>query len=180
VPADVKEEILQYLTKKGDKKAAKVVEQKRRRSEVDLSHSEGEEHSSSDEDGINNTAVVLKSSKPARPKSSSGPMDKYCELTPEEAVVERKRKRADTVQSKLTTEKREQKRARACEYSCQWFYEACIPFNAVTLPSFDLMLQSIGQYGEDLEGPTPYQMGGPILKKRKKRVAESFKKKESF
>ncbi|KAM0866496.1 hypothetical protein ACQ4PT_042594 [Festuca glaucescens] len=102
-------------------------------------------------------------------------MDKYCELTPEEAVAERKRTRADTVQSKLTTEKREQKRARACEYICQWFYEACIPFNAVTLPSFDLMLQSIGQYGEDLEGPTPYQMGGPILKKWKKRVAESFK-----
>ncbi|XP_020174850.3 uncharacterized protein [Aegilops tauschii subsp. strangulata] len=36
------------------------------------------------------------------------------------------------------------------------------------------MLRSIGQYGEDLDGPTPYEMGGPILNKRKKRVQESF------
>jgi hypothetical protein len=177
VPEDVKEEILQYLTQKGDKRAAMVVEQKRRRCSVDLSHSEGEEQGSSDEEGLKNTSVVLKPSRAARQKSktSSGPMDKFCEVTPEDAVAARKRKRAEDVQSKLTTESREKKRARACEYISQWFYEACIPFNAVTLPSFDLMLQSIGQYGEDLDGPTPYEMGGPILKKRKRRVEESFK-----
>ena len=39
VPADVREEILQYLIKKGDKKAAKVAKQKRARSGVNLSHS---------------------------------------------------------------------------------------------------------------------------------------------
>ena len=37
------------------------------------------------------------------------------------------------------------------------------------------MLESIGQYGEDLDGPSPYEMGGPYLKKRKKRVKDSFK-----
>jgi hypothetical protein len=151
VPADVKEEILQYLTKKGDKKATKVTEQKRARSEVDLSHSEGEEHGSSDEGGTSNSAIVLQSSsRGKRSKSSSGPMDKFCELTTEEAVAARKGKRVEKLQSKLTTEKREQKRNRACEYICQWFYEACIPHNTVTLLSFDLMLQSIGQYSEDL------------------------------
>ena len=37
------------------------------------------------------------------------------------------------------------------------------------------MLQSIGQYGEDLPGPIAYEMGGPFLQKRKKTVEESFK-----
>lgn len=104
VPADVKEEILQYLTKKGDKKAAKLMEQKRRRNGVDLSHSEGEEQATSDEDGLNHSALVLQPSRSTRnkSKSSSGPMDKYCELTPEELVAARKRNRgADTIQGKL-------------------------------------------------------------------------------
>jgi hypothetical protein len=120
VPEDVKEEILPYLTQKGDKRAAMVVEQKRRRCSVDLSHSEGEEQGSSDEEGLKNTSVVLKPSRAARQKSktSSGPMDKFCEVTHEDVVAARKRKRAETVQSKLTTESREKKRASACEYIC--------------------------------------------------------------
>ena len=61
VPGDVKDEMLQYLLKKGDKKAAKVNEQKRKRSEVNVSHSEGE--CSSEDDATNNSAVVLKSSR---------------------------------------------------------------------------------------------------------------------
>lgn len=171
VPADVRDEILEYLTRKGEKKATKITEQKRKRCEVDLSHSEGE--SSSDEDDRSNSVVVLKSARGTTSKSSSGPMDKFCQLTPEEAIAARKGKSIEKIQSKLTTGKREQKRIRACEYICQFFYEACIPFNAVTLPSFDLMLESIGQYGEDL--PSPYEMGGPHLQKRKKRVEDSFK-----
>ena len=87
VPADVKEEIFQYLIKKGEKKAIKVNEQKRKRSEVDLSHSEGD--GSSEEDATNISAVVLKSSRGARSKSTSGPMDKFCDLTPEESIAAR-------------------------------------------------------------------------------------------
>ncbi|XP_044405327.1 uncharacterized protein [Triticum aestivum] len=173
VPADVRDEIVEYLTRKGEKKAMKVTEQKRRRCEVDLSHSEGE--GASDSDGTNNSVLVLKSARGTTSKSSSGPMEKFCKLTPKEAIAARKEKAADNIQLKLTTGRREQKRIRACEYICQFFYEACIPFNAVTLPSFDLMLESIGQYGEDLDGPSPYEMGGPYLKKRKKRVKDSFK-----
>ena len=58
VLADVRDEILQFLTKKGDKRAAKVNEQKRKRSEVNVNHSEGE--GSSEEDGTNDSSVVLK------------------------------------------------------------------------------------------------------------------------
>ena len=45
----------------------------------------------------------------------------------------------------------------------------------LSLPSFDLMLQSIWQCGENLQGPSAYEMGGPFLQKWKKKVEESFK-----
>lgn len=55
--------------------------------------------------------------------ASSGPMDKFCKLTLEEVVAVRKGNNvlAEKVQSKLSTEKREEKRDRVCEYSCQFF-----------------------------------------------------------
>lgn len=81
---------------------------------MDLSHSEGEEAS---DDG-RNAVVVLKSLR----SSSSGPIDKFCILTPEEVIKARKGKGlAEKVQSKLSTNKREEKRDRACEYICQFF-----------------------------------------------------------
>jgi hypothetical protein len=50
-------------------------------------------------------------------------MDKYCKLTPEEILAARKGRSSvvEKVQSKLSTEKREEKRDRACEYICQFF-----------------------------------------------------------
>jgi hypothetical protein len=55
--------------------------------------------------------------------SSGGMMDKFCKLTPEEIVAARKSRSVavDKVQSKLSTQKREEKRDRACEYICQFF-----------------------------------------------------------
>jgi hypothetical protein len=52
--------------------------------------------------------------------ASSGPIDKFCKLTPEEIVAARKGNfvLAEKVQSKLSTKKREEKRDRACEYIC--------------------------------------------------------------
>uniref|UniRef100_A0A8R7ULK9 BED-type domain-containing protein n=1 Tax=Triticum urartu TaxID=4572 RepID=A0A8R7ULK9_TRIUA len=80
VPADVKDEIIEYLTSKDNKKASRITEQKRIRCEVDLSHSEGE--SVSDEDGASNSVMLLNSTRGTTSKSSGGPMDKFCKLTP--------------------------------------------------------------------------------------------------
>ena len=178
VPSDVKEEMIKLLSKKLDNKQRENREKEDDRAEVDLSHSEGEEHS--DADG--NSVIVLKKVT-SKGGSSGGPMDKYCKLTPEEIVAARKGKSgvAEKVQSKLSTEKREEKRDRACEYICQFFYEAGIPHNTVTLPSFDLMLEAIGDFGRNLRGPTPYEMSGKFLQKRKRKVHETLKShKESW
>ena len=59
---------------------------------------------------------------------------------------------SNKVQTALTTQKREERRDRTCEYICQWFYEASIPHNTVTHPSFDHMLETIGQFGRNLKG----------------------------
>jgi hypothetical protein len=67
---------------------------------------------------------------------------------------------------------KEEKRNRACEYIAQQFYEADIPHNVVTLPSFDLMLEAIKDYGQGLKGLTMYKLSGPLLHKRKKKVQE--------
>jgi hypothetical protein len=178
VPSDVQQEMIKILSKKLDNKQRKIMEKEDERAEVDLSHSEGEEQS----DAHDNSVIVLKKVT-SKGVSSSGPMDRYCKMTPEEILAARKGKFgvAEKVQSKLSTEKREEKRDRACEYICQFFYEAGIPLNTVTLPSFDLMLEAIGDFGRNLRGPTPYEMSGKFLQKGKKKVQESLKShKESW
>ena len=37
------------------------------------------------------------------------------------------------------------------------------------------MLEAIGQFGRGLRGPSPYEMSGPFLQKRKKKVLDRFK-----
>ena len=75
----------------------------------------------------------------------------------------------------MSTQKREERRDRACEYICQFFYEAGIAHNTVTLPSFHLMLEAVGDFGRSLRGPSAYEMSGPFLQKAKKKVQDSLK-----
>ena len=43
------------------------------------------------------------------------------------------------------------------------------------------MLEAIGQFGRNLKGPSPYEMSGPFLQKRKEKVMDGFKEhKESW
>ena len=118
-----------------------------------MSHSEGEEHS--DADGSDSVIVLKKVT--GKGASSGGPMDKFCKLTPEEIVAARKGKSvvADKVQSKLSTEKGKRKGTEHVSTSANFFYEVGIPHNTVTLPSFDLMLEAIRDFGRNLRGPTP-------------------------
>ncbi|RVW22676.1 hypothetical protein CK203_112270 [Vitis vinifera] len=45
-------------------------------------------------------------------------------------------------------------RERACMLITRWMYEAAIPFNAITYPSFQSMIKAIDQYGVGMKGPT--------------------------
>ncbi|XP_044319841.1 uncharacterized protein [Triticum aestivum] len=161
--------MLDTVTKMHQQKENKANELNKSREEVNLSHSEGEETSDDDQAKGKQKRVRHTSSS----KGSGGPIEKFCKSKPEEVVASKGTK--VKVQSALTLKRRKERRNHACEYICQFFYEAGFPYSAVTLSSFVLMLEAIGDFGRDLKGPTPYEMSGPFLKKRKKKVLEKLK-----
>eukprot|EP00261_Vitis_vinifera_P035317 XP_019076560.1 PREDICTED: uncharacterized protein LOC104879951 [Vitis vinifera] len=55
-------------------------------------------------------------------------------------------------------------RERVCTLITRWMYEAAIPFNAVTYPSFQPMIEAIGQYGVGMKGPTFHEVSGPLVR----------------
>lgn len=159
---------------KQKEKQQKAIELMKLRGEVDLNHSDGDWLSDDGEDANLIKLQPLREGRSSKGKGSAdpGPIDKFYKLTPEEA---RKKATKQKVQAGMTTKLKEMKRDCACEYIAQWLYEASIPHNTTTLPSFHLMLEAIGDYGRNLRGPTPYELGGPLLKKQKSKVLEAFK-----
>ena len=55
-------------------------------------------------------------------------------------------------------------RERTCSLIAR-MYEAIIPFNAVTYPSFQPMIEAISQYGVRMKGPSIYEVRVIHLKK---------------
>lgn len=133
---------------------------------------------------LNSTRGIGMSGSRAVVGSGSATIDKFYKKTSIEECLRNNQiglNVSQKVQSKLSTMKREEKRDRVCEYICQFFYEASIPHNTVTLPSFAHMLEANGQFGKDLRGPSPYEMSGAFLQKRKQKVLDGFKNhKESW
>ena len=70
----------------------------------------------------------------------------------------------------MTTQKREERRDRACEYISHFFYEDSIAHNTTTLPSFAHMIEVVGAFGRGLRGPSPYETSRPFLKMQGKGV----------
>jgi len=164
VPPQVQQEMFALITKKTSEKAEKAKEKERERAEVDIDHSDCGSGSEDSEHG--NVVLVVKPKETKGSSSSrsivhSGSIQKY--YKPPTIEESAKTKLSNKVQTTLTTQKREERRDRTCEYICQWFYEASIPHNIVSLPSFANMLEAIGQFGRGLRGPSPYEMSGPFL-----------------
>lgn len=61
--------------------------------------------------------------------------------------------------------RRKELRDKACRDIARWFYDAGIPFNAATYPSFDVMVKAIGQFGLGMKPPTMHELEGPFLDK---------------
>jgi len=119
VLTDVKEEMLALINKKTSEKEQNQKEKQRARDEIDLDHSDGEMCSEDSDHG--NEVIVLKSTKrpscSAVPSSGSGSIEKFYKPASIEEVVQKNQKGANVsqkVQTKLTTQKREERRDRAC------------------------------------------------------------------
>lgn len=187
VPSPVQQEMFDLLTKKTSEKEQKNKEKEVARAEVDIENSDCESGSEGSDHGNNVLVVKPKEttgSSSSRSVAGGHTIDKYYKppsIEESASMTQRVIKLSNKVQTALTTQKREERRNRTCEYICQWFYEASIPHNTVTLPSFAHMLEAIGQFGRSLKGPSPYEMSGSFLQKRKEKVMDGFKEhKESW
>uniref|UniRef100_J3M5I4 Uncharacterized protein n=1 Tax=Oryza brachyantha TaxID=4533 RepID=J3M5I4_ORYBR len=158
------------LTKKtSEKEQKKSGKGKGERAEIHIDGSYCESVSDVDIHLPNEVLVVKKMS--SEGSASGGTIDKFYKHPSIEESVQMTQ-RGVKVQTTLTTQKREKKRDIVCEYICQWFYEAGIAHN--TVPCFYHMLEAIGEYRRGLRKPSPYEMGGPFLQKRKQKVLDGF------
>ena len=66
-------------------------------------------------------------------------------------------------------------RERACSLISRWMYDVVISFNAVTYPSFQPMIEAIGQYGVAMKGPNIYEVKVTHLKKELEITKDSMK-----
>lgn len=84
--------------------------------------------------------------------STKGTMDKIFEQSSEDLS-----QKAKGGQTTLGDKWKNQAREDACVYIARWVYEAGVPFNVCSLPSFDHMLQAKGKVGSGLRGPNMYE-----------------------
>ncbi|KAJ9688880.1 hypothetical protein PVL29_014498 [Vitis rotundifolia] len=103
---------------------------------------------------------MMFSSKKPRQKGS---IDHF--FTPNAEIVVQNRRNRKMNQTTINDAYKKEARERACMLITRWMYETIIPFNAVTYPSFQPMIEAIGQYGVGMKGPTPHEVKVTNLKK---------------
>ena len=70
-------------------------------------------------------------------------------------------------------------REKACTLIARWMYEATIPFNAATNPSFQPMIEAIDQYGVGMKEPSIHEVRVTHLKKELELTKDSMKDHET-
>ena len=88
-----------------------------------------------------------------------------------EAVVQNRS--GKITQTTMNDAYKKEARERACSLIARWMYDAAI--NAVTYPSFQPLIEAIGQYGEGMKGPSIYEVRVTHLKKELKLTKDSVK-----
>ena len=68
-------------------------------------------------------------------------------------------------QTTINNAYKKEAKEKACMLITRSMYEVAIPFNAVTYPSFQPMIEAIGQYGVGMKGPTFHEVIITNLKK---------------
>ncbi|XP_043702361.1 uncharacterized protein LOC122652633 isoform X2 [Telopea speciosissima] len=106
------------------------------------------------------------------------PTDAYVRQTPEEVVAERRdedRPTQTTIENRFRSA--EEKRS-VDSHIADWFYECGISFNAIKARSFEVMVESIAQYGSGYMPPTYNDLRVPLLKTAKDKTVDMKKKYE--
>ncbi|KAL6524933.1 hypothetical protein OROMI_030526 [Orobanche minor] len=87
--------------------------------------------------------------------------------TPEEVVEERHSKGPSQTTIENCT-KSEEEKERVKMHIANFFYECGIPLNAANSRSYEIMVESIGQFGPGLKPPSYHELRVPLLEKAKK------------
>ncbi|KAG2278895.1 hypothetical protein Bca52824_061450 [Brassica carinata] len=92
-------------------------------------------------------------------RKKRGPLDRFVTSTPPDILKGRKdMKRVFGACDKELREK-------VCAGIARWFYDAGIPFNAVTYDSFKEITEFIGQYEMGLKPPSMHELRVPLLQR---------------
>ena len=74
-----------------------------------------------------------------------GPIDHF--FTPNAEMVVQSRRSGKMNQTTINDAYKKETRERACMFIIRGMYETAIPFNTIIYPSFQPMIEAIGQYG---------------------------------
>ena len=86
-------------------------------------------------------------------------------FTPNAEMVVQNRRSGKINQTTINDAYKKETRERTCILITRWMCEAIIPFNVVTYPSFQPMIEVIGHYGVGMKGPTFHEVRVTNLKK---------------
>ncbi|XP_043710196.1 uncharacterized protein LOC122659113 [Telopea speciosissima] len=106
-------------------------------------------------------------------------MDAHVRRTPEQVVNERHNSSSTqtTIENRFRTA---EQKARVDYHIAKWLYQQGIPFNAIKARTFEVMCESIAQYGSGYIPPSYHQVRVPLLRNVVNETAEMKKKYEEY
>ncbi|XP_074344616.1 uncharacterized protein LOC141683761 [Apium graveolens] len=112
-----------------------------------------------------------------KPAASSKSVASMLMRTSEQVVEDRHTpgEKQTTLENRLRTP---EEKERVHMHIANFFYECGIPFNAANSRSYEVMIESIGQYGPGLKPPTYHDLRVPLLKKAKEEIEKLKEKHE--
>jgi len=103
---------------------------------------------------------------PRKKQKTKGPLDMFLNSNPTDVVKVRKEGRDQGRQKTLNEMCRKEPRNKVCRDIVRFFYYGGLSFHLLTLNSFHLMCESIGQFGPGLKPPSMYEARVPLLKRK--------------
>ncbi|XP_066391968.1 uncharacterized protein [Miscanthus floridulus] len=98
--------------------------------------------------------------------------------SPEEVVVERHKSKQSQPTLEQCTKKNKEAKVIVDDHVADFFYENRIPLNVINSRSWEVLLESIGQYGPGYRSPSYHDVRTPLLERAVNRTVELRKKHE--
>ena len=123
------------------------------------------------------TFTVTAAAKPATQKQSRPVSSMLCK-SPEEVVSERYKSKLTQPTLEHCTKRSKEAKQIVDDHVADFFYENRLPLNVINSRSWEVLLESIGQYGPGYRSPSYHEIRNPLLEKAVNRTSELRKKHE--